>query len=98
MTWCINPDVVWVESDDEVRLYNPAGGTFETLNSSGAAVWLLVAKGTNLASMVDELSRSWGAGDVAQRARIRSDVTRFVDDLVARDLLHPGSSADAASG
>lgn len=95
MAWQIDPDVVWTESDEEVRLYNAASGEFETLNATGAAIWLLLAEGVGTAEAVERLVVTYGAGDAAQRALVETDVTRFVAELERRGLLHAVAGTDS---
>jgi hypothetical protein len=88
----IHPDVVWVESGPQVRLYHSGTGEFQTLNATGSAIWLALAGGGPGDRLAAELADRFGAGDGAQRARIARDVAAFVDDLTGRGLLVAGDA------
>jgi Coenzyme PQQ synthesis protein D (PqqD) len=96
--WQTHPDVVWIGDDDEIRLYHSARGEFETLNATAAAIWRLADAGRTLEDMVAELAATFGAGDDAQRRRIRTDVREFVDELTARGILIADAEPDPVAG
>lgn len=87
MTWKVSPDVVWLQADDGVRLYDAAEGEFQTLNPTAAAIWLRVAEGEETAEIVDALAEEYHATDDAQRQLIVADVHEFLTDLGEKGLL-----------
>ncbi|AUG81140.1 hypothetical protein CFP65_6485 [Kitasatospora sp. MMS16-BH015] len=98
MRYLIDPEVVWIPSDQEVRLYSARSGEFHTLNRTAAEIWLQQAESGSVTEAAAELSRRHGAEDAAQHALIAKDVREFVDRLLAQELLvvEPVESAGAA--
>lgn len=66
----------------------PDDSTLHTLNRTGAAIWAAAAEARTLDELAELVCRRF---DVApERARV--DVARFVDDLVARQILVPAGA------
>jgi hypothetical protein len=87
VTWQVSPDVVWLQADDGVRLYDAAEGEFQTLNPTAAGIWLRVAGGEDTEEIVAALAEEYHAEDDAQRRLIAADVHEFLTDLGAKGLL-----------
>lgn len=87
MTYQINPDVVWVGDDDEIKLYDSASGDFKTLDNTAAEIWQLAAQGRDLRQMIEFLVAKYASDDEHEERIVTSDTERFVADLVARELL-----------
>ncbi|ANW16914.1 HPr-rel-A system PqqD family peptide chaperone [Streptomyces clavuligerus] len=83
----IAADVVWMSDDGEVRLYDPASGEFQTLNSTATELWLLIAEGRDTEDIAAELGRRYGAEDPGQLDEITRDVTEFLTRLTRQGLL-----------
>ncbi|MFY1689516.1 PqqD family peptide modification chaperone [Plantactinospora sp. WMMB782] len=96
VTLGINTGIVWVDDDAEVRLYNPDDGQFQTFNASAARIWRRLVAGTDLPTVVRELTDAFGGVDGRERELVARDVREFVGLLRARDLLRPAGPAAAA--
>jgi hypothetical protein len=81
-----------VEVDGETVLLDTATGTLHQLNYAGAAIWSRLDGLRTVASIVDELSREFGAepDDVAR------DVEQFLSGLAERGLLERAAAARPA--
>lgn len=82
----ISPDVVWIDGDGEIRLYD-AAGAFQTLNSSAAEIWRRLAQGHSLDQIESELVTAYAAGDEHEARIIARDVREFVAALLTAGLL-----------
>ena len=87
LNYQINEQVVWIENDDEIRLYNGIVGDFLTLNSTAAEIWSLVARGLPLHDITATLVQKYGEGGASEAARVAQDTSGFLDSLVAQGLL-----------
>ncbi|MFI1016827.1 PqqD family protein [Streptomyces sp. NPDC020965] len=87
MTYRIDPDVVWMAEDGEVRLYEPESGEFQTLNSTATELWLLISEGRSAEDITAEVGRRYGAEDPEQLAEIGRDVTDFLARLTGQGLV-----------
>lgn len=96
MSTGIRPEIVWVDNDDEVRVYNPADGEFQTFNASAALIWRRIAAGGDVDTVVRELADEFGGDDERERRVIDRDVREFVALLHERNLLGTGEPAPAA--
>ncbi|GIG85364.1 PqqD family peptide modification chaperone [Plantactinospora endophytica] len=90
----INPEIVWVDDSDEVRIYHPDDGRFQTLNASAAEIWRRIAAGSDVETVARELADEFGGDDEAEREVVARDVREFVALLRARDLLRAAEPAD----
>ncbi|MEU6083402.1 PqqD family protein [Streptomyces sp. NPDC047108] len=87
MSHSIDPEVTWISSGDEVRVYDHRAGEFRTLNSTGAQIWLLLADNRSVDAIVTELAGRFTDGSPAQNAMVARDVGEFVTELVAQGLV-----------
>ncbi|MEU5026115.1 PqqD family protein [Streptomyces milbemycinicus] len=89
MRYRIAPDVVWMADDGEVRLYDGHSGEFQTLNSTGAELWLLVSEGNpaDAAGIASQMAQRYAAEDTGQAAVVVRDVREFLDTLAGQGLL-----------
>jgi hypothetical protein len=94
VTTSVNPEIVWVDNDDEVRLYNPDDGEFQTFNASAAHIWRRLAAGATVDAIAQELSERFGGDDERERDVIARDVREFVEVLRARNLLVVAAEPD----
>lgn len=78
-----SPDALARELDGEILLLDLKSSYYFGLTGSGARIWQLIEEGLDLDAVTAALTREF-EGDEAD---VRADVTRFVDDLVARGLL-----------
>ncbi|MEE6305647.1 PqqD family peptide modification chaperone [Plantactinospora veratri] len=92
----INSAIVWVDDDEEVRLYNPDDGEFQTFNASAARIWRRLAAGSDVPTVVRELADAFGGGDGREREAVARDVREFVALLRARDLLRSAEPSGPA--
>ena len=80
-----NPDVVFRPLEDEQGgvLLHMQSGEYHGLNELGALIWGLIENETRFADLVDGVrSETEDAPD-----SVDEDVSRFVEDLSARDLV-----------
>ncbi|WP_432841208.1 PqqD family protein [Dactylosporangium sp. CA-092794] len=96
MTLSVSQDVVWTDADDEVRLYDSGSGEFQTLNSSAAQIWRLVAQGRPADAIVGELAAAFAHDDEYEAELIAKDVLEFIETLRAAGLLHDTGDDPAA--
>jgi hypothetical protein len=92
----INPDVVWIPGDEEIRLYDASAGEFRTLNESAARIWQLAADGRGRAEIAEILAAQYADGDPRDTALIAADVADFIDELIAQRLLVDAAGEGAA--
>lgn len=79
------PDVIVREVGEELVLLDMNRGAYYGLDPIGARVWKLLASGTSLANVVDQL-----AGDYeVTREQLESDAEALVSDLESRGLVIP---------
>ncbi|MEV2242531.1 HPr-rel-A system PqqD family peptide chaperone [Micromonospora sp. NPDC049891] len=91
----MNPDVVWVDNDDEVRLYHPGTGEFQTLNATAARIWRKLALGAQVDDVVRDLAAEFEAQDDQDRQLIDRDVRQFVAELSELGMLGTGLTAES---
>ncbi|MDX3232154.1 PqqD family protein [Streptomyces sp. ME19-01-6] len=87
MLYRIAPDVVWMADDGEVRLYDAGSGEFQTLNSTGAELWLLVSEGQPVNAIASQMAQRYAAEDTGAAAVVVRDVREFLDSLAGQGLL-----------
>lgn len=89
MRYRIAPDVVWMADDGEVRLYDAGAGEFQTLNSTGAELWILVSEGqtADADALASRMAQRYAAEDTGQAAVVVRDVREFLDTLAEQGLL-----------
>ncbi|GAA0924122.1 PqqD family protein [Virgisporangium aurantiacum] len=95
MTLSVADNVVWIDSDDEVRLYDAESGEFRTLNDSAAHIWRLVADGRKTDEIVAELKVRFAADDEHEAGLIARDVVEFIATLRDAGLIHDESDVVA---
>ncbi|MFI7552556.1 PqqD family protein [Verrucosispora sp. WMMD703] len=91
----MNPEVVWVDNDDEVRIYHPGTGEFQTLNATAARIWRKLANGAQIDDVVRDLATEFDAQDEHDRRQIDRDVREFVTELGQLGMLGPSRTAEA---
>jgi hypothetical protein len=84
--WQVSADVVWA-GEDTVRLYNAATGTFQTLNDTGTAIWLLMVAGKDADQIARELGERHGAGESLAQQLISRDVASFLSGLATQQVI-----------
>ncbi|GIJ10491.1 PqqD family protein [Micromonospora andamanensis] len=90
----VNPDVVWVDNDDEVRLYHPGTGEFQTLNATAARIWRKIAIRATIDDVVRDLAVEFEAQDDNDRRLIDRDVRQFVAELSELGMLDSGLTSE----
>jgi hypothetical protein len=85
-SWRVCDDVVWV-GEETVRLYHVATGEFRSLNSTGSAIWCLMASGADTARIASELGRELAGGDPATLQVIAADVESFLSGLAEHHIV-----------
>ena len=80
-----NPDVVFRPLEDEQGgvLLHMQSGAYHGLNELGALIWGLIENETRFADLVDGVRSETEDAP----ASVDEDVSRFVEDLSARDLV-----------
>ncbi len=80
-----NPDVVYRSLEDEQGgvLLHMQSGEYHGLNELGSLIWGLIENETRFADLVDGVR----AETEDAPASVDEDVSRFVEDLSARDLV-----------
>ncbi|MER7164756.1 PqqD family protein [Micromonospora sp. NPDC000207] len=92
MVWVVSPNVVWVDSPDEIQLYDTDAGEFQTLNSTGAAIWRHLVRVGEQDAIVAGLAEEFGAEDDNQRGLIADDTSRFLRHLADQGIIRPRST------
>jgi hypothetical protein len=104
--WQVAVDVVWA-GEDTVRLYNAATGTFQTLNDTGSAIWMLMIAGNDADQIARELGGRHGAGEPLAQQLIARDVASFLRGLATQQVITaadpngadpPGATAEGDGG
>jgi Coenzyme PQQ synthesis protein D (PqqD) len=85
-TYVIAPKVLGRELDGEMVLLDSDGGTYFSLNETGAAIWRELARG----SAEEEVCRSVAEEfpDVSEQ-RVASDVRELIGQLLDAGLIQP---------
>ena len=71
--------------DDEEVLLDLHKGVYYSLNRIGKEVWQLIAKGSSISTIIDNLKERYPVS----RDIIKSDVETLVQDLLSEDLICP---------
>lgn len=87
MGWVVSPSVVWVDSPDEIQIYDTTAGEFQTLNATAAAIWRQLVQTGDEDAIVAGLAEEFGAEDDNQRGLIADDTGRFIEQLAAQGLI-----------
>lgn len=74
----------WREVEGEVLMLDLDSSEYFSVNPVGALLWPSLVEGTNHASLVSVLTGRYPSADPAV---LEADVSRFLADLLARDLL-----------
>lgn len=75
--------VISRELDGQMVLVSPEDGKIRVLNATGAAIWRLLQSAETQDAIVGALARDFDIPLTVAKA----DVTRFIEDLLARGLL-----------
>ena len=78
-----SPRVSRATQHGETMLLDLAGGSYYTLNESGAFVWELLRRGTTLGEIVDALEERYDA----PREQIAADASTMTTELIAASLV-----------
>ncbi len=97
MKWRFHPDIVWADTNDEIRIYDARSNEFQTLNETGAAIWRLLATGEESEGIVASLGQSYQAQHAEDLELIRQDVLAFVQMLAAEGVLVQEETSDEHS-
>ena len=81
-----SPDALFREIGGECVLLDLRSGSYFGLNEVGTRIWKLLAGGADLATVLDALVADYEAPE----DRLRADLARLVDELVACGLLVEG--------
>ncbi|MGE3804416.1 MAG: PqqD family protein [Gemmataceae bacterium] len=82
MRYLATKDVLFQSFENEGILLNLATAEYYRLNELGLTIWSLVERGHDVDAITDSLLETY---DVA-REQIRTDLTRFLDQLVELKL------------
>jgi hypothetical protein len=94
MTWVVGPNVVWLESTQETRLYDTRAGEFLTLNPTGSAVWRHLTACGDRDTTVACVAAEYGAQDEGEREAIGRDVDRFIRKIADLKLIAEHAMSD----
>jgi hypothetical protein len=83
----ISDAVVWQETAEGVSLYHTETGEFQTLNATGAQIWVLVAGDGERDRVAGQLALLFAGRNEAVGGRIRADVHEFLDTMVRTGML-----------
>jgi Coenzyme PQQ synthesis protein D (PqqD) len=78
-----SPRVSRATQHGETMLLDLAGGSYYTLNESGAFVWDMLRRGTTLGEIIDALEARYDA----PRERIAADASTLTSELIAASLV-----------
>ncbi|MEP7054599.1 MAG: PqqD family protein [Actinomycetota bacterium] len=79
-------DLQWRSVEGEVVALDVSGSQYLGVNSSGAALWDLLAAGTTRVALVDHLAGSNGLDEETAQAHVDA----FLAQLRAQDLIEEG--------
>jgi hypothetical protein len=86
VTYQINQEVVWLESDQEIRLYNADSGEFLTLSSTATEIWQLAVGGKAAEDIISLLVEKYADGNARDGVHVRREIVGFLEALVARGV------------
>jgi hypothetical protein len=84
--WQAHEDVVWA-GETPVRLYHVGTGEFRSLNTTGSAIWCLMAGGADTDTIAGALTKSMAGGNPAARDVIAGDVRDFLTELAGQNIV-----------
>ncbi|MBV9311597.1 MAG: PqqD family protein [Solirubrobacterales bacterium] len=87
-----SPPVIYETIDNETIIVNLEAGVYYALNLSGSAVWTGLAQGASVAELVQSASQRGAPSTVEE------SVNRFVEELVAEDLIVARESSNGSGG
>jgi hypothetical protein len=90
-TWSRVPEVLWRRSGGRVILLSPSADRPAVVAGTGAAVWELLERPRLVDELVDELAARYGS----DRASVERDLSSFLDELQARQVLRCEATSDA---
>lgn len=82
-----HPDVVWVDNEDGIRMYDVRTGEFKEFNQAAGDIWRLVVAGHDERSIVAGVGRSYEATSEVDWETLRTDVRTFLQELVDSGIL-----------
>lgn len=83
MKYKISKNVLWRVVDGEVVLADPDNDEYSYLNSTGAEIWQMIAKGNGLDEIVEKLSKEYAT----PAETIKKDTQTIIKDLVKSKLI-----------
>lgn len=87
MSWSLDPNVVWIDDINEVRLYIASTSEFRTLNETGAAIWRLLVEGSSLSRIVEALAETYNAANGDDRLLLQRDAEEFISQLMQEGVI-----------
>jgi hypothetical protein len=78
------PDLIAADLDGETVMMSVTTGKYFALRGSAKYIWELLAEPVSLDEIIDAVETNYAVG----RAQAEADCQRFIDDLVAKDLLN----------
>ena len=87
MNYHISEQVVWMESESGVRLYNGSVGEFLSLDGTAAEIWLLITKEFRSDEIFSVLAEKYGCGNAKQMERISQEANDFLVSLESRGVV-----------
>lgn len=88
----MKPEVVADVIDGEAVIMNLKTGRYFNSEGTGSECWEALSSGMSVAQIVDQLAAKYAA----DRTTIVSGVEKFVEDLVAHELIAPGDTSPPA--
>lgn len=87
MSWAVAEHVVWLETAEGIQLYDTTSGEFQTLNTTGSAIWRHLTDNPETDQLLAALATQFHATDDNHHRIIARDTQLFLDDLVERGIL-----------
>jgi hypothetical protein len=92
MSWTVSDHVVWLETAEGIQLYDTTSGEFQTLNTTGSAVWRCLADSPDTDQLLGSLAAEFHATDDNHHRIIARDTKQFLDELVEQGILRTSPS------
>lgn len=87
MTPRTHPDVVWVDDENGISMYDARTSQFTELNQAAAEIWRLAVAGQDMGTIVTQLARSYEAKTESDWGVLRRDVEMFLRQLIDAQIL-----------
>lgn len=87
MSYKPSPNIVWIDEEDEIRLYDAQSNQFQSLNETGTLIWRLAMAEHDHRQIVEQLIQTFQPQSELEAEQICQDVGEYLDELKTAGLL-----------